>query len=151
MNAYSELLNYFKQIGQPLVSTITQGSMADIDISKQNIMPLLHVYIGNASFPSDSVIEFSVEIGCFDVLDTNKEINDDKYYGNVNDIDIMNDTLAILNRIWQLMMKDFEHVNITASENPSLGQSQHEKMNDLIGWVMTFQVQVPNVEINLCQ
>lgn len=151
MNSYSELLRYIKEIGQPLVNTITQGSMADIDINKKNISPLLHVHIGNGVFPSNSVIQFDVEIACLDILDTNKDVNSDKYYGNVNDIDILNDTLSILNRIWLLMIVDFEENSINASETPSFNQIQHETANELIGWVLSFQVQMPNTTINLCQ
>lgn len=151
MNGYSQLLRYFKQIGQPLVKTITQGDFADIDLSKKNIFSLLHVSIGNASFPSDGVIRFNVQLGCFDIRDINKAIDTDKYYGNDNEIDNLNSTLEVLNRIWLLMLKDFEENNITASENPTLEQMTETRKNLLDGWVMTFDVDVPNVTINLCQ
>lgn len=151
MNGYSELLRYFKKIGQPLVNTITQGDFNDVDINKKNIFPLLHVSIGNASFLSDSVIQFNVQIGCFDIRDINKDINDDKYYENDNEIDNLNSTMAILNRIWLLMIRDFEDVNITAIQLPSLEQFTESNMNLLDGWIMTFEVQMPNVTINLCQ
>lgn len=151
MNGYSELLRYFKQIGQPLVNTITQGDFADVDINKANIFPLLHVSIGNATFPSDSVVRFSVQLGCFDVRDVNKEIDEDKYYSNDNEIDNLNSTLAVLNRIWILMLRDFEDTFITASESPPLEQYTDSRNNLLDGWVMTFEVETPNTIINLCQ
>lgn len=151
MNGYSELLRYFKQIGQPLVNTVTQGDFADLDLDKKNIMPLLHVSIGNASFPSPQVVRFDVQLGCFDIRDTNKEIITDKYYGQDNEIDNLNSTLAVLNRIWILMLEDFEENNITASEVPTLEQFTESRKNLLDGWIMTFQVDVPNIDINLCQ
>lgn len=151
MNGYSELLRYFYKIGKPLVNKMTQGDFAEIDLDKKNIMPLLHVSIGDASFPSDSVVSFTVQLGCFDIRDINKAVNTDKYYGNDNEIDNLNSTLAILNRIWQLMLKDFEENNITSSENPSLQQFTESRKNLLDGWIMTFQVEVPNTDINLCQ
>jgi hypothetical protein len=151
MNGYSELLRYFKLIGQPLVNTMTQGEFSDIDLDKKNIFPLLHVAIGDASFPSDGVIRFSVQLGCFDIRDINKDVNDDKYYDNDNDIDNLNSTLAVLNRVWLLMLKDFEENNITASESPSLQQFTESRKNFLDGWIMTFDVEVPNTIINLCQ
>jgi len=151
MNGYSELLRYFYKIGKPLVNKITQGDFSDIDLDKKNIMPLLHVSIGDAAFPSDSVVSFTVQVGCFDIRDINNEVNTDSYYGNDNEIDNLNSTLAILNRIWELMYKDFEENNITASENPSLQQYTESRKNLLDGWIMTFQVEVPNTDINLCQ
>lgn len=151
MNGYSELLRYIKQIGQPLVNTITQGNFEDLDLDKKNIFSLLHVQINGASFPSDSVTQFNVQIGCFDIRDNNKAINNDKYYDNDNEIDNLNATLAVLNRIWLLMIRDFEENNITASETPSLEQFTESRKNLLDGWIMTFTVQAPNVTINLCQ
>lgn len=151
MNGYSQLLRYFKQIGKPEVNTITQGNFADIDLDRKNIFPLLHVSIGNASFPSPQVVRFDVQLGCFDIRDINKEINTDKYYGQDNEIDNLNSTLAVLNRIWILMLEDFEENLITASENPTLEQFTESRKNLLDGWIMTFQVDVPNTDINLCQ
>lgn len=151
MNGYSQLLRYFKQIGQPLVSTITQGDFDALDLDKKNIMPLLHVSIGDASFPGAGTVRFSVQLGCFDIRDINKEVNTDKYYENDNEIDNLNSTLAVLNRIWLLMLNDFEENNITASENPFLQQFTESRKNLLDGWIMTFDVDVPNVDINLCQ
>lgn len=151
MNGYSELLRYLKHIGQPLVSTVTQGDFSDVDINKKNIYPLLHVSVGNATFPSDSVVRFSVQIGCFDVRDINKEVVEDKYYGNDNEIDNLNSTLAIINRIWLLMLKDFEENDITASESPTAQQYTESRENLLDGWILSFEVETPNTTINLCQ
>lgn len=130
---------------------MTQGDFSEVDLDKKNIFPLLHVSIGNASFPSDGVIRFNVQIGCFDIRDINKDVNTDKYYDNDNEIDNLNSTMAVLNRIWLLMLKDFEDNNITASENPTLEQFTESRKNLLDGWIMTFEVDVPNTTINLCQ
>lgn len=151
MNGYSQLLRYFKQLAEPLVNTVTQGDWDKVDINRKNIMPLVHVSIGNASFPSDGVVRFSVQLGCMDIRDINKEVVNDKYYENDNEVDNLNSTLAILNRIWLLMLKDFEENDITASENPSLEQFTESRKNLLDGWIMSFDVDVPNIDINLCQ
>jgi len=60
-------------------------------------------------------------------------------------------TLAILNRMWLKMYTDFEKANITASENPTLEIQTFERSNLLDGWIMTFQVEVPNTTISLCE
>lgn len=151
MNGYSELLRYFYSLGRPWVNTITQGDFSNVEIDKKNIFPLLHVSIGNATFASDSVIRFNVELGSFDIRDINKDVNEDKYYGNDNEVDNLNSTLAVLSRIWLLMLKDFEENNITASDNPTCEQFTDSRQNLLDGWVMSFEVEVPNTTINLCQ
>lgn len=152
MNGYSELLRYIKTLAERdiFINTVTQGDFQDIDIEKKNIFPLLHVQVGNATFPSDSVIRFDCQIGAFDIRDINKGINTDKFFDNDNEVDNLNETLSVINRIWLLMLKDFEDNNITASENPTLEQFTESRKNILDGWIMTFQVEVPNTLISLC-
>lgn len=152
MNGYTELLRYIKQLGEQdvFINTITKGDFTVLDLDRKTIFPLLHVSVGNASFPSDGVIRFDVQIGAFDIRDTNKEIVTDKFWGNDNEGDNLNETLAVLNRIWLLMLKDFEENNITASEAPTLEQFTETRKNLLDGWIMTFQVDMPNTIISLC-
>ena len=152
MNGYSEILRYIKELGDRdiFINTITQGDFEDVDIEKKNIFPLLHVSIGNASFPADGVVRFDVQLGAFDLRDINKDIVEDKFYENDNEIDNLNETLSVLNRIWLLMLKDFEENNITASDSPTLEQFTESKKNLLDGWIMTFQIDVPNLNISLC-
>ena len=153
MNQYSELLRYLKQLGDEdvFINTITQGNFESIDIDKKNIFPLEHISIGNASFPSHSVIRFDVQIGVFDIRDINKEVNEDKFNLNDNEQDNLNETLSSLNRMWLKMSKDFEENNITASDEPSLEIQTFTRKNLLDGWILTFQVDVPNVTLSLCQ
>ena len=153
MNGYSEILRYIKTLGDRdvFVNTVTQGDFEDVDTNKKNIFPLLHVQVGNANFLSDSVVRFDCQLGCFDIRDINKEIRTDKFYENDNEVDNLNETLAVINRIWLLMLKDFENNNITASESPSLEKFTEVKKNILDGWIMTFQIEVPNINISLCQ
>lgn len=153
MNGYTELLRYFKKLGTDdiFINTITQGDFELVDIAKKNIFPLMHLAIGNATFPSQSLVRFDVQLGVYDIRDISKEIITDKFWMQDNEVDNLNETLYSINRIWQLMLNDFEEKNITASEAPTLEQSTYERENILDGWIMTFQVDVPNIEISLCQ
>jgi len=152
MNTYSELLRYLKLLGEQdvFVKTITQGDFEKVDLQKKTIFPLLHVSIGNASFPSHSVIRYDIQVGCFDIRDINKEINTDNFNLNDNEQDNLNETLSTLNRIWLKMSKDFEENNITASDLPALEVQTFTRKNLLDGWIMTFQVDVPNITLSLC-
>jgi hypothetical protein len=153
MNSYSQLLRYLKQLAQEdvFIKTVTKGNFDTVDINKKNIFPLCHIAIGNASFPSHSVIRYDVQIGCFDIRDINKEINTDKFNQNDNEQDNLNETLSSLNRMWLKMSKDFEENNITASDAPTLEPQELTRKNLLDGWIITFQVDVPNTILNLCQ
>jgi len=152
MNTYSELLRYLKFLGEEdvFVNTITQGDFNDVDVDKKNIFPLMHISIGNATFPAHAVIRYSVQIGVFDIRDINKEITTDKFWKQDNEVDNLNETLATINRLWLKMSKDFEENNITASESPTCEIQTFTRMNTLDGWIITFDVDTPNTTLSLC-
>lgn len=153
MNAYTELLRYIKQLGDAdtFVKKVTRGNPSKVDLNKTTIYPLLHIDIVNSSFPSESVIRFNVDISCLDIRMINKEVNTDEFHDNDNEDDNFNETLAVLNRIWLLMLKDFEENNITAEITAELEKIEESEQNLLDGWRMNIDVDVPNTLISLCQ
>lgn len=153
MNQYTELLYYIKSLGEAdtYVNTITQGEFDKLDLDKANIFPLLHASITGGSFTNGQTVVFNVQIGCFNIREKVKDINTDKFFRNDNEVDNMNETLAVLNRLWVSMFKNFQDNDITASENPSLEPLFEDRTNLLDGWIMTFDVELPNTTLNLCQ
>ena len=151
MNAYSELLRYLKLLADrdDAIKTVTNG--ADIDLDKGNIFPLMNIDINDATFTGTSTVSFEVEIACLDLrhVDT-KEDGRDKFYLNDNEIDNYNGTMAALQRLWTQSKRDYDNNLITASDSPRLQQITKEGVNLLDGWVMTFSVELPMTEINLC-
>ena len=152
MNQYSQLLNYIKQLGESdsFVNTVVQGDISDAFLDKGEIYPLLHIDTRNGSFSNGQTIIFNVELTCVQQRDTNKEIVNDRFYKNDNEIDNFNETLSVLNRIWTIMYKDFCDQNITASENPSITKIEDSYTDRLDGWQLVFDVELPNTEINIC-
>ena len=153
MNQYSELLRYIKKLGEDdvFVNTITQGNFSRIDLDKGNIFPLLHTTVLSAEFNNGATIVFNVEIAALQQRETNKNINDDKFTSNDNEIDNLNEMLAVLNRLWLIMYNDFESKGFVASENPSLDIIEPEtQSNSIEGWRMVFDVELPNTTISLC-
>jgi len=153
MNQYTQLLYYIKQLAEAdeLVNTVTKGDFALVDLDKANIFQLVHINITGSNFPSDQTILFNVQVGAFQQRDVNKEIRTDKFWQQDNEVDNHNETLAVLNRMWLKMKTDFELNNITASENPSLEIQTFVRGNTLDGWIMTFDVEMPNTTISLCE
>ena len=121
MNSYTQLLNYIKTLGDAdiFVNTITKTGEVDLDQYKGNVFPILDISIVNGSFPSTAVIRYTIELTCVDLRDINKEVVNEKFYENDNEVDNHNETLAVLSRIWLNMIKDFADNNITASEAPT--------------------------------
>jgi hypothetical protein len=153
LNAYTQLLTYIKQLGEadPFINTITQGNFSRIDLDKGNIFPLLHVTVLGGAFNNGSTIEFNIEVVALQQRDTNKEIRTDKFWEQDNEVDNLNEMLAVLNRLWLNMYRDFQENNISASENPTLDIIEPESQtNSIEGWRMVFNVEVPNTTISLC-
>lgn len=153
MNHYTTLLYYIKQLAESdeFVHTVTRGKMDDVDLEKQNIYPLLHIDVLDGTFSNGQTVNFNVEIACLDIRDINNEVKEDKFWKQDNEVDNHNLTHAILNRLWTSMHRDFADNNITASENPALEKITFGSGNLLDGWLLGFEVEMPNQELNLCQ
>tara|TARA_R110000772_G_C13310212_1_gene439980 strand:- start:25070 stop:25534 length:465 start_codon:yes stop_codon:yes gene_type:complete len=152
LNQYTQLLYYIKSLGDSdvFINTVTQGDVDDIDLQKMNLYPLLHIEVNGAGFTNGSTIIFNVQIAALDVRDINKEVITDKFWKQDNEVDNLNETLAVLNRLWSIMYRDFDDNNITASENPTLEKILESGTNLLDGWLLSFDVEMPNDTISLC-
>jgi len=150
MNQYTELLIYLKQLAEQdsYINTITKGE--DIDLNKANIFPLFNIDILTGSL-NNGTVTFQVELQCLDIRDINKEIVNDKFWEQDNEVDNHNNTFAALNRIWRIMNRDFNNNNITASDNPTITKITISDKNLLDGWNMSFDVELPNTTLNLCK
>lgn len=151
MNQYSELLLYLKQLGEadPFINTITKGSQ--IDLNKANVFPMLNININSGSFTNAASIVFNVELTAVDIRDINKEQINDKFWENDNEVDNLNETLAVLNRIWTTLKRRFDDNDYSTPDNPGLEAIIFNDKNILDGWTLTFSVELPNDVLNLCQ
>lgn len=152
MNHYTQLLYYFKGLAQadPLVNTVTQGEFSRVDLDDSNLFNLVHISVTGAGFTNGQTVRFNVQIGAFAIRVVNKETVTDKFWLQDNEVDNLNETLAILNRIWTEAYRNFDELNITATENPSAEIQIYERGNLLDGWVLTFDVELPNTDLSLC-
>jgi len=152
MNQYTELLNYLKLLALRYgANTVTKDAPDSVDLQKTNIFPLVNISIANGSFSNGSTVSFNVVLEAITNRDANKEVVNDKFWSNDNEVDNHNNTLAILNKMWVAMYRDFEDNNITASEAPTFEKITLEGANLLDGWELSFDVELPNTTLNLCQ
>lgn len=153
MNQLSQLYIYFKNLfdSDELINSCRKLNPDAMAKDKELIFPLANVWIDAGSFTNGSTIIFNVTLSVWDIRDKNNELITDQFYGQDNELDNHNMALAVLNRVWNKTYIDFENQNITASENPSfeLGSMEGHKLLD--GGVLTFDVELPNTTINLCQ
>lgn len=152
MNQYTQLLYFLKSFGDndDYISTTTKASDDNIDLNKANIFPLYNIEINSGAFTNGQTIIFNVILSCLDIRDINKEIVNDKFWEQDNEVDNHNETLAFLNKVWTSSHRNFEDNNITASLNPNLEKITYSDKNLLDGWQLTFDVELPNVDLSLC-
>ena len=152
MNQYTELLNYFKSLCEAdvFINTFTQGDTSDYDLDKGNIFPVGNMDILGANFPNPQTISFNVQIAVMQIRDNNKEIRTDKFMLQDNKVDNLNETLSSLNRMWLIMFQDFQDNNMAATITTSIEEVTEWNKNLVDGWLMSFDIVVPNTTINLC-
>lgn len=152
MNQYTELLYYFKALldADPLVNTVTQGNEDDIALNKMDLFMLCHIFIGDAIFTNGQTVGFNVVITCLDIVDHNPEQRENKFFKNNNEVDVYNETLAVLNRFWTKINQDFEDKGIKAPDNATLEKGELQTKDGAVGWKLPFTVELPNRELNLC-
>lgn len=156
MNHYTTLLDKLVSVAEAdkLVNTITDGFFTDMDWQKVTEFPLVHIQVNGGQFSSEQTVTFNVQIGCYNkrnhtnlpMIKTGKRL---QYNDNRNDN--MNECLNTLNRLWLNLVRDWADDNITASENPSFDPDQELAINTLDGYVLTFDVELPNTTISLCE
>ena len=152
MNHYSQILNYLKTLAEQdsFVNTVTQGDMSDVDINKMNVFNLVHIDVLTAGFTNGQTITFDVEILSGQIRDSNKQDEGVKFWNQDNEVDNLNETMAVLNRMWFKMLIDIEEQNIRVTETADLNQVTEWNKNLIDGWLMTFTIELPNTTISLC-
>jgi hypothetical protein len=152
MNQLTELYKYFytQANADDLVNSVRKLSPDAMAQDKELVFPLVNVFISSGGFTNGSVISYEVQLSCWDIRDKNNELITDQFWGQDNEVDNHNLCIAVLNRIWLTMYRNFLELNITSSENPAfeLGFMEGHKLID--GAILTFTVEVPDTIISLC-
>ena len=126
------------------VNTVTYGDIFEIDLNKQDIFPLSHFIVNNATL-NGSVWQFSLSLLCMDIVDESKEDVTDKFLGNDNEQDVLNTQMAVINRLLELLRRgDLNSELYQLEGSPSIEPFVDRFENKLAGWTLTFDVLIPN-------
>lgn len=152
MTQVYDILNKIKDRlrDNPNVFTVSFGDLTEIDLNKTTIFPLSHLTITNVTFDR-SVINFTVNLICVDVVEYNKEnYSDDIFYGNDNLQDVYNTQLQVVNDIVQSVRRGslFDD-KIQLLENPSATPFKDRYENELAGWGIELNLSMIN-DISIC-
>ncbi len=134
-----------------ITKTVTFGDLTQVDLNKTTMFPLTHIFFGNVTF-SDHIMSASVRILCLDVVDITKEKQtEDMTFGNDNLQDVLNTQLQVVNDIQQEMRRGnsfSDNFQVTSDIVAEPFQDNFE--NQLAGWGVTINIQVPTNELSLC-
>lgn len=146
-NILDKLRNHFES--DDLVNSITTGDIFQVDLEKQTIFPYVHIMVNNAQF-IDSTVVFNVSLICMDIVDKSKKEATDKFITNDNEQDVLNTTLAILNRVYDVMRRGslFDNL-IQVQGTPNCEPFTERFENNLAGWTMSFDL-VTNTNMTIC-
>ena len=134
-----------------ITKTVTFGDLTEVDLNKTSIFPLSHIIFGNVTF-QDRIMSASIRILCLDVVDVTKEKQtEDMMFGNDNLQDILNTQLQVVNDIQQEMRRgsafsDNFQITTNVVAEPFLDNFE----NQLAGWGVTINIEVPTNELSLC-
>ena len=127
-----------------LVNTVTQGSLFDIDINKQDIYPLVHIIVNTASLEGN-VVRYNISILAMDIVDITKDEDVNKFDGNDNELYVLNTQLQVLTRCYELLLRgDLWTDKFQIDGNPTCEPFVDRFENKLAGWTMTTDILIPN-------
>ena len=134
-----------------ITKTVTFGDLTEVDLNKTSIFPLSHIIFGNVTF-QDRIMSASIRILCLDIVDVTKEKQtEDMMFGNDNLQDILNTQLQVVNDIQQEMRRgDAISDNFQITTNVVAEPFLDNFENQLAGWGVTINIEVPTNELSLC-
>lgn len=131
------------------VHTVLHGLKSTMDISKKNIFPIAHIQVTNSTIVP-GYVGFTFEVVCVDVRNVSKNLVTDKWLGNDNELDNLNTTHAVLNRLLTKLRNTRNDFKIELNNEPTCQPIIFEDTNLLDGWRTEIELIIPNNEINVC-
>ncbi len=150
MTAFYDILDYIKDELEDtgLINTVSTGDIYDIDLNKKTIFSLGHIMVNQATHRGN-VIVFNLTVFTMDIVDVSKEHATDKFRGNDNEKDVLNEMLAAMLRVVDIIRKGENKHRYDLVGEPSLEPFTERFENSLAGWACTMDIMLPNT-MNVC-
>ena len=148
---YFDIIDKLKQHyeNDSIVNLVTQGDIFDVDINKQNIFPLVHIIVNQATF-EENVIRYSISILAMDIVDITKDETVSKFDGNDNELYVLNTMLAVQNRCYELLRRGTLYTDQFQVDGTPVCEPFTERFeNKLAGFTMTCDILIPN-DMTIC-
>ena len=132
-----------------MIKTVTIGDISKIDLDKQTIFPLVHITPNNAQLQENLII-LNISVFFMDIVDESKTESINDFDGNDNELDVLNTQLHLANRLVSEMLRGKMFTDqIQIVNTPNAEPFTERFTNNLAGWTVTFDVQIPN-EMTIC-
>lgn len=147
MNFY-ELIDTLKQLteGNDFTNKITFGELSDVNLSKEDTFPLLHLMVEEAVI-QERTIEYKVVVVAADMVDViDEDLGLEDFYGNDNTQDVLNTQLRVLTELTNglrkldLVNNDFARVSEPVSATPFKDRFE----NEIAGWESSITIKKVN-------
>ena len=117
----------------PFVNTVTYGNIFDVNLNKQDIFPLSHFIVNNAVY-GGSIWTLNISLLCMAIYDS-----DD------NEHHVLAEQLTVINKILEVLRRgDLRDERYHLTGTPTASPFKERFEADLLGWEVTFDIQVPN-------
>ena len=128
----------------PFTNTVTFGDITDVDLSKRTIFPLAHINVDNVQF-TGPVAAFEMKIMVMDVVDANKEEDEDSFLGNDNTQDILNNQMSVLQRLYtEITRGELQQAPFVLEDGILEAEPFKDRFkNTLAGWTCTMSLVIP--------
>ena len=148
---YFDIIDKIKQHfeNDPLINTVTQGDIFDVDLNKQTIFPLCHIIVNQATF-ENNVIRYNISILAMDITDISKSETSDKFDGNDNELYILNTMMAVHNRCYEMLRRGDLYTDKFQVDGSPICEPFTERFeNKLAGFTLTVDILIPN-DMTIC-
>ena len=148
---YFDIIDKIKQHfeNDPLINTVTQGDIFDVDLNKQTIFPLCHIIVNQATF-ENNVIRYNISILAMDITDISKSESADKFDGNDNELYILNTMMAVHNRCYEMLRRgDLYSDKFQVDGSPTCEPFTERFENKLAGFTLTVDILISN-DMTIC-
>jgi hypothetical protein len=144
MEGYFKILDTIKaELGTyALVNSVTHGLGDSIDLSKQTIFPMVHVFLTDAT-PNKNIVTFNMKIWVLDIVDITKNEN-----GNNVDY-VHNNMYNVALRLYESMRRGNLWDEGIEVESARFTAVERAFENYLAGWQIDMAVMVPN-HMSIC-
>jgi hypothetical protein len=131
------------------INTVMIGGIDTVDLNKRSIFGMAHIGFTTASFLG-GVVRFVVSITVMDLVDEDK-LGDEKtphaerWKGNDNKQDVLNNMLAVIERLDKAIKNDtLTHTGLMIVGDEVAEPFEDRFENLLTGWTKTFTIDMPN-------